>query len=97
MRRGIVISLVALGVLAAAPAAFADDTECVGTMGAVVVDNLTVPKGATCFLEGTIVQGNVDIQQEAIRDDLRCSQNNPRPVGGDNEVGGTRSGQCRRI
>jgi hypothetical protein len=41
--------------------------------------------------------GGLRIQHSRIHSDLQCSQNNPRPTGGDNEVGGTRSGQCRRI
>lgn len=41
--------------------------------------------------------GGLKIEHNRIRNNLQCSQNNPRPIGGDNEVGGTKSGQCRRI
>ena len=41
--------------------------------------------------------GGVRIEHNRIHDNLQCSDNNPRPTGGDNEVGGTKSGQRRRI
>ena len=39
--------------LAFAPIAFAEERTCRGTLGAVTVDNLRVPDGATCTLNGT--------------------------------------------
>jgi hypothetical protein len=41
--------------------------------------------------------GGLRIEHNRIHHNLQCSHNNPRPTGGDNEVGGTKSGQCRRI
>lgn len=41
--------------------------------------------------------GGVTIEHNRIRNNLQCSQNNPRPVGSGNQVGGTKSGQCRGI
>jgi hypothetical protein len=41
--------------------------------------------------------GGVTMADNRIRNNLQCSQNNPRPVGRTNRVGGTKSGQCRRI
>jgi hypothetical protein len=61
-------SLVGLTVLAAAftasPAA-AEETKCRGTLGAVTVDNLRVPQGATCMLNGTIVKGTITVKGDA--------------------------------
>jgi hypothetical protein len=66
MRKALVVVLVGLGVLSGGTAAYAMDRECVGTIGAVTVnDNLTVPEGATCSLEGTRVRGNVDVEEGA--------------------------------
>ena len=48
----------------AAPAAA--DTDCTGSLGAVTIDDtLRVPDGATCSLEGTVVQGNLLIGEQA--------------------------------
>ncbi|CAN5353702.1 hypothetical protein BH20ACT24_BH20ACT24_13910 [soil metagenome] len=45
------VALVTGGVLLfAAPAAFAEEVTCRGTMGAVTVDNVRVPEGATCSM-----------------------------------------------
>jgi hypothetical protein len=60
MRR--VLLLVALAVsslvLVVAPSATADDSLCVGTLTGTH-DNVVVPPGATCFLSGATVRGNV--------------------------------------
>jgi hypothetical protein len=47
--------------LTLAPAAHADETTCRGTLGAVTVDDLRVPDGASCRLVGTTVQGNITV------------------------------------
>ena len=49
----------ATAALAAAPSAFAEERSCRGTLGAITVDNLRVPQGATCTLNGTRVKGTV--------------------------------------
>jgi len=42
------------------PTAYAGDTVCVGTLGAVTIDgSVAVPDGRTCTLKGTRVKGNV--------------------------------------
>ncbi len=46
----------------AAPAS-SEERACVGTIGAVQVDNLRVPSGATCRLTGTRVEGNIVVQR----------------------------------
>lgn len=48
-----------------APMVSADDTICRGTLGAVTVDNLVVPDGATCTLNRTQVEGNVFVETGA--------------------------------
>ncbi|MBJ7521200.1 MAG: hypothetical protein JHC84_15980 [Solirubrobacteraceae bacterium] len=48
----------------AAPAA-ADERVCRGTIGAVTVDDVRVPSGATCRLSGTRVDGNVKVGSRA--------------------------------
>jgi hypothetical protein len=51
------------GLIAAAPANAALVTYCIGTGGAVTVPNdLLVPAGESCSLEGTTVTGNITVQ-----------------------------------
>ena len=47
-----------LATLASTPA-LAEEFTCTGTVGAVRLDNIFVPDGATCVLEGARAQGNV--------------------------------------
>ena len=68
MRRSIVIAglgVVAAGAFAIAPTAHAEERDCRGTIGAVTVDNLRVPQGATCILRRTRVQGTVKVERGA--------------------------------
>jgi hypothetical protein len=62
MRQKLLLALVALtaatATLVAAPVASADDTQCVGTISGPH-DNVVVPAGATCTLDGAMVKGNV--------------------------------------
>jgi len=183
MRRALVMVAVMLGALAITPSAHADDLVCTTAIVEGTVDDVIVPAGAICFLYGTIVLGNVDVNAGSIlisscssiagnvmadgaddvvlacstvggrvqvvrgregfiddstvsgdvlfamndgrveivdsvfsdslrahrnaggvkikgnrvAGDLRCSRNNPRPIGSDNLVEGTKSGQCRMI
>jgi hypothetical protein len=65
---GIRIGLIAaLALLAAAipQAAFGEERSCRGTMGAITVDNLRVPSGATCTLQGTRVKGTITVRRGA--------------------------------
>ena len=50
---------------AAAPAAQAEERVCRGTIGATTVDNLRVPQGASCTLNGTRVEGTVLVERNA--------------------------------
>ncbi len=53
-------------VLVATPTMARADEVCAGSMGAVTVDdNLRVPDGATCDLDGTVVKGNILIEANA--------------------------------
>ena len=52
-----------LGVLAL-PAA-AEERSCRGALGAITVDNLLVPQGATCTLSGTYVKGTIKVESDA--------------------------------
>jgi len=56
-------AVVGLG-LTALPAA-AEERVCKGALGAVTVDNLRVPEGATCTLSGTYVKGTIKVERGA--------------------------------
>jgi hypothetical protein len=62
------ISIAAIGLTAAAvlPAsAVAEERTCRGTIGAKTVDNVRVPDGASCLLDGTFVKGTVKVERDA--------------------------------
>lgn len=52
-------------LLAVAPPAQAEERVCRGTIGSTTVDNLRVPQGATCTLNGTRVEGTVLVERNA--------------------------------
>ena len=63
---GAILTILAfVAVLPAAPQALAEATACRGALGAVTVDDLEVPNGATCTLTDTRVRGNIDIEPGA--------------------------------
>jgi len=45
--------------------ASADERSCNGSLGAITVDNLRVPQGATCNLDGTKVKGQIVVNRAA--------------------------------
>jgi len=57
------MAVLALAVFA--PAAQAEERVCRGTIGATTVDNLLVPQGATCTLNGTRVEGTVKVERNS--------------------------------
>ena len=59
------LALAVCVLLAVAPAAQAEERVCRGTIGATTVDNLTVPQGASCTLNGTRVEGTVKVERNA--------------------------------
>lgn len=63
--RLMLVMAVAVGLLAGAPAAHAEETTCEGSIGAVTVDNLRVPDGAKCVLTGTLVEGTIKVESGA--------------------------------
>ena len=68
----------ALAAIAAAllwaPTAGASTTPCSGVLGPVLVDNVVVPGGASCQLEGTQVSGNVVVEARgAVRAEINTA------------------------
>ena len=59
------LALAVTALLAVAPAAQAEERVCRGTIGATTVDNLRVPQGASCTLNGTRVEGTVLVERNA--------------------------------
>jgi hypothetical protein len=58
MRRLVVVALfVSVGMVAGAPVAQAGDTRCTGVFTGTA-DNIIVPSGEECILEGALVRGN---------------------------------------
>ncbi len=65
-RRVLAIALASvLALMISAPAALAEERVCRGTIGATTVDNLLVPQGAACTLNGTKVQGTIKVANNA--------------------------------
>lgn len=65
-RRILAVALVSVLALAtAAPAALAEERVCRGTIGSRTVDNVRVPQGATCTLNGTRVEGTIKVENGA--------------------------------
>jgi hypothetical protein len=63
-----IMAVALAGVLALTvmvPAALAEEKVCRGTIGATTVDNLRVPSGATCTLNGTKVEGTIKVENNA--------------------------------
>ena len=64
MRKALLGVAVAAGLsLAVVRPAAAEEMVCRGTLGAVTVDNLRVPQGASCTLNGTRVKGTVKVKR----------------------------------
>ena len=66
MRRfvSIALAVMAMTLLFAAPV-LAEERTCRGSIGAVTVDNLRVPQGATCTLSGTYIKGTLKVERDA--------------------------------
>jgi hypothetical protein len=52
-------------IMSTGPAVLAEERSCSGTLGRITVDNLRVPSGRTCTLNGTTVKGNIVVQRSA--------------------------------
>jgi hypothetical protein len=59
------LPLLTAALLLAAPPAFAEERVCRGTIGRITLDNVRVPNGAICRLNGTFVKGTVKVQGNA--------------------------------
>lgn len=59
------IALALGSLLSGVPAALAEETVCIGTIGPVTLDNVLVPDGRSCTLNGTRVQGTVLVLTDA--------------------------------
>ena len=64
-RQARVLGVALAGLLALPAAAVAEERECVGAIGPETVDNVRVPSGAVCTLNGTLVQGTVKVERDA--------------------------------
>ena len=53
--------------LVLAPSAVAEERTCRGAIGAVTLDNIRVPAGATCRLTGTYLKGTLKVEGDAHR------------------------------
>ena len=62
---GATVAFAAAAVAALPASAQAEERTCRGTIGARTVDNLRVPQGATCNLNGTVVKGTVKVERSA--------------------------------
>jgi hypothetical protein len=60
---GVAAALFAVAVTASP--ARAEERSCRGSLGAITVDNLRVPSGATCTLAGTKVKGTLKVERGA--------------------------------
>jgi hypothetical protein len=60
-----VLALVFAAIAFSVAPAFAEERSCRGQLGAVTVDNLRVPQGATCRLNGTRIKGTLQVQRGA--------------------------------
>jgi hypothetical protein len=56
-----------IAAMCAMPAsAAAEETTCRGTLGAQTHDNIRVPQGTSCTLNGTLAQGTVKVERDAV-------------------------------
>lgn len=67
------VAATTLGLLVAAPAAMADDTSCVGLLPPGVYDNVVVPSGASCMIQGAEIRGNLKAEPGSLIIDVRNS------------------------
>lgn len=75
--RTIIAGATSAALLLLLPAAHAEEKDCRGSIGAKTVDNLKVPSGATCILDGTTVKGTIYVKRNAVlkADDVRVVGN----------------------
>jgi hypothetical protein len=66
MRRALTLLSAAIAFAATASPAHAEETVCRRTIGARTLDNVRVPDGATCTLDGTTVEGTIKIESGGV-------------------------------
>jgi cytoskeletal protein CcmA (bactofilin family) len=66
LRLVLVCAVVVLAAVVAPSVARAEERKCTGTLNGITVDNLKVPKNATCTLNGTFVKGTIKVGDNAI-------------------------------
>ena len=65
LRLALAVAATAAAAGVAAVPAHAEEISCRGALGAVTVDNLRVPQGASCALSGTYVKGTIKVERDA--------------------------------
>jgi hypothetical protein len=65
MRKLIVASVAALSILVTPLVAQSEEITCRGKIESRTVDNLRVPQGASCTLNGTKVEGTIKVENGA--------------------------------
>jgi hypothetical protein len=95
-RIGVMASLTVLAISLTAGPARAEERVCRGTIGAITVDNLRVPQGASCTLNGTKVEGTVKVETSGklVADEIRVignvqAENSAKVVLRDSRVNGS--------
>jgi hypothetical protein len=66
MRKVLTVVPVIAILVSVGPAAHAEETVCRRTIGDRALDNVRVPDGATCTLEGTTVEGTIKIESDGV-------------------------------
>ena len=59
------LTLLATLIVAMPAATSAEEFDCTGAVGAVTLDNVCVPDGETCVLDGTKVEGTIKVETGA--------------------------------
>lgn len=83
--------------LALAPVSQAEERICRGTIGSITVDNLKVPDGASCSLNGTRIKGNIVVGSNSslfatsirVVGNIQAENATRVNVGGTSSVGGS--------
>jgi predicted acyltransferase (DUF342 family) len=91
------IGVAIVGNLVLPQASQAEERICRGSIGAATVDNLKVPDGASCTLNGTRVQGNIVVGSNAslaatnikVIGNIQAENATRVNVGGSSSVGGS--------
>jgi hypothetical protein len=63
----VAVTVIALAAVVSVPGAFAETRKCVGTLNGSTtgLDNVKVPRGATCTLSGVRLRGNIKVGADA--------------------------------